>query len=435
MTWLTELNDFFSSTTIHGFHYIHRSQSRFTRFVWTVFVLVTLAAASVFLCQTFHDWGTAYISTTIETRGVEKYPFPAVTFYPGEFSSKTAFLRTLLNHFKLTRYEASSPLYDNAEFMKKYSNFVNTLGPGSTSLFVWVQKYLLETDRTFIQTKAGTFRNEVCSLLTLKNRNKRKYEEIRQEIINEFNRNMFKYAGYSKVLGFSRNTLKSLIQDVVASENITDIDTACNENNNPEDKEEIEALVLSFLYVFVDEANVRSVGPGDIAGEEYFNRDDLLHTEMTGLLNDLIRASFPPSVFLFPEMFTRPRQLDIIGNPLSPAISTREMKTYQTVWQEFNKFQQKITFICTRPTCTEEQDFHLVQSDQDMVETYLKDESKKDQVRQADLVSAPCQDMRVAQQFKFSSVCELLRNISSDKAALLKLMKFTKQNYKKKAIM
>ena len=94
----------------------------------------------------------------------------------------------------------------------------------------------------------------------------------------------------AKVLGFSRNTLKSLIQDVVASENITDIDTACNENNNPEDKEEIEALVLSFLYVFVDEANVRDIGAGDIAAEDYFNRDDL-HTEMTGLFNDLINAT------------------------------------------------------------------------------------------------------------------------------------------------
>ena len=431
MSWWRELNDFFSSTTIHGFHYIHRSQSRLTRFVWTVFVLVTLAAASVFLCQTFQDWGTNYISTTIETRGVENYPFPAVTFYPGEFSSKTGFLRTLLNHFQLTRYEGSSPLADNAVFMNKFSNLVNTLAPGSTSLFAWVPDYLLHTDKTFIQQKGGIFRNEVCSMLTLKHKNKKKYEEIRKEIINAFNTNIFKYAGYPQVLGFSRNTLNSLVKDGLAGENITDtdIDAACKDNKNKEEKEEIEALILSFLYVFIDVANVRYLGPGDIAAEEYFNRDDL-HSEMTSLFNELTNASYPSSIFLFPEWFSRPRQTALIGNPLPPPISYSELKTYQTFWSEFNKNQEKISFICTLTTCTDEQDFHLVQSEvhQDMVETFLKDDARKDQVRQAELFLPPCHDMSLAQQFKFSSICEFLRNISSNKAALLKLMKFSKQS-------
>ena len=59
--WWRELNAFFSSTTIHGFQYIDSSQSKCTRFIWTVFVLVALAAASVFLYQTFQDWETNYI--------------------------------------------------------------------------------------------------------------------------------------------------------------------------------------------------------------------------------------------------------------------------------------------------------------------------------------------------------------------------------------
>ena len=429
MSWWKELNDFFSSTTIHGFHYIHRSQSRLTRFVWTVFVLVALAAASVFLCQTFQDWGTNYISTTIETRGVEKYPFPAVTFYPGEFTSKTGFLRTLLNHFELTRYDDWSPLYDNAVFSKKYSNFVKSFGPGSSSLFTWVKDYLLKTDDDLL--KRGIFTDEVCSILALKNKNKRRYEDMQKEIINEFNKNMFKYAGYNQVLEFSTKIVNSLIEDAVNSENITssDIDAACNGIKN-EEKEEIEALLVSFLYVFVDGANVRSLGPGDIAAEDYFNRDDL-HAEMTSLFNALTNASCPSSVFLFPEWFRLPRQTEVIGkDPLPSSVSTTELKTYQTFWKEFNKYEEKIAFICTMTDCNEQENFVLVKSEvhQDMMATFLKDEAKKDKVRQADLILPPCHDMSLAEQFKFNSICDFLRNISSDKAPLLKLMKFSKQS-------
>ena len=64
MLW-QQLNEFFSATTIHGLHYISDQRAACTRFVWTVFVLVALAAASVFLYHTFQDWETKYISTTL----------------------------------------------------------------------------------------------------------------------------------------------------------------------------------------------------------------------------------------------------------------------------------------------------------------------------------------------------------------------------------
>ena len=132
-----ELNDFLSSTSVHGLPYIHRSQSGTTRVIWTVLVAGALITATVLLVQTVGDWDTKYISTTLETRGIENYPFPAVTFHPGEFPTEKHFLRTLLNHFEMTRYEESSPLYDNSVFMKKFSKFVN-FGPDGTSLFDWV---------------------------------------------------------------------------------------------------------------------------------------------------------------------------------------------------------------------------------------------------------------------------------------------------------
>ena len=82
-TWL-ELNHFLSSTSIHGLSYLHLTQSRTTRIIWTVLVAAALTSATVLLVQTVGDWGTKYISTTIETESVVNFPFPAVTLHPGE---------------------------------------------------------------------------------------------------------------------------------------------------------------------------------------------------------------------------------------------------------------------------------------------------------------------------------------------------------------
>ena len=133
-----ELNDFLSSTSVHGLPYIHQSQTRTTRVIWTVLVAGALTTATVFLVQTVGDWDTKYVSTTIETRVVEQYPFPAVTFHSGEFPMRNYFMRTFLNHFEMTRFNESSPLYENSVFIKKYSNFSRNFGPLKSSLFSWV---------------------------------------------------------------------------------------------------------------------------------------------------------------------------------------------------------------------------------------------------------------------------------------------------------
>ena len=60
-----ELNDFLSSTSVHGLPYIHRSQSGTTRVIWTVLVAGALITATVLLVQTVGDWDTKYITTTL----------------------------------------------------------------------------------------------------------------------------------------------------------------------------------------------------------------------------------------------------------------------------------------------------------------------------------------------------------------------------------
>ena len=95
-----EVNNFFSSTSIHGFPYISSTQSRSTRFIWTIIVLFGLGGAIFFLYETIDGFDENYITTTTETRSVQDYPFPAVTFHPGGYNSKYAFLRNFFNQFE-----------------------------------------------------------------------------------------------------------------------------------------------------------------------------------------------------------------------------------------------------------------------------------------------------------------------------------------------
>ena len=375
----------------------------------------------------------------LETRGVENYPFPAVTFYPGEFSTKKSFLRTLMNHFELTRYTKSSPLYDNQDFLDKYSTFVAALGPGTTSLFAWVPDYLLYTEKKFIKQKEKDFRNEICSLLVLKNKTKTGYKTIKDGIIDKFNDNMFKYYGYSDAKDFSKKAISYLLNDVVVYENITDTETnaACNDKEMEGEKKEIAALVLSFLYIFIDFSSVVSLGPGDLAAQDHFLVRDVLHTELTNMFNDLSGANLPSSVLQFPEWFVMPgqrilniiEQSSVLSSALPASISKLEVQRYQEFWKEYNNYKTKITYLCSKESCAEE-DYHLVQTKgtEDQVESLLKDETKKNRVRQAEIFSAPCQDVSLVKQFKFESVCDFLKNISSYKTALLTLLKFSKQS-------
>ena len=133
-----ELNEFFSSTSIHGFHYISENQSRSTRIIWTAIVLVGFGITSYFLYETVDGFSEKYVTTTVETKSIQNYPFPAITFHPGNFNSKNALLRNLLNRFEFTRYNGDSPLKEN----EKFRNLFNWLiSPTNDKLFESPERY------------------------------------------------------------------------------------------------------------------------------------------------------------------------------------------------------------------------------------------------------------------------------------------------------
>ena len=96
--------DFCETTTIHGLSYLTQDKSRSTRFIWFVVVVTASTFAGYFLYETVNGYNTNFTSTTIKTKSIQDYPFPAVTFHSGDFNSENDFARTFLNQFQLTRY-------------------------------------------------------------------------------------------------------------------------------------------------------------------------------------------------------------------------------------------------------------------------------------------------------------------------------------------
>ena len=233
-----EVNEFFSSTSIHGFPYISDSQSRSTRIIWTVIVISGFAVTSYFLYNTVNGFNEKYVTTTVETRSIKEFPYPAVTFYPGEYNSKDAFLRDFLNQFEFTRYHKDSVLRDNEKFMQLYSWLII---PTKDQLLDDIENILIKDKKvisggpfkgcTFLQYMTSSLKQEVCQLVALR---ENKNISLKPSIRDLFMSNMYKYrilmSPYSHPFV---NEISRIIQESLNEQNLTksEIETTCNDEN------------------------------------------------------------------------------------------------------------------------------------------------------------------------------------------------------------
>ena len=206
---LQQINNFFEATTIHGFAYISKSQQRTTRIIWTLLVFAALGGASYILYHTVEGFGDKFVSTTIETRSIHEFPFPAVTFHPGDYNSKNAFLRSFLNQFEFTRYyddAYDNPLRSNEKFSNIYSWLVK---PMQNEIFDDIEKHLIEEKMvkedlkgytSFLQSKERMFKNEICAILSLQKKNVSMKEDVRQI----FASNMYKFWRFPDLMNLIR---------------------------------------------------------------------------------------------------------------------------------------------------------------------------------------------------------------------------------------
>ena len=256
--FLKEAYMFCEATTIHGLSYLSTNQSKSTRIIWTLIVLAAFGIASYFLYQTIDGFDTKYTSTTVEDRNIKDYPFPSVTFDPGEFNMENSFLRTFLNQFEFTRYKVNSPMRDNQVFLKQFDWLISRM---HNKVFESIEKFLL-TEKTFIKAKGNIFKDETCYLVALNIKKKIPSLKIR----NIFLRNMYKYNNFKDLLSFLRKEVSPLIIEAKSQYNLTksEISTACKDRKNEKIKSMMEAMLLSYMYLFLGKKNT-NLGAGDIA--------------------------------------------------------------------------------------------------------------------------------------------------------------------------
>ena len=172
------LNEFFQSSTIHGLTYIRKDQYNGTRIFWALVVLAAFSIASFFLSQTIEGYNTKFTSTTIGTKSVKEFPFPAVTFFPGDHNSEKAFKRTFFNQFLFARdlrTDKSKLLKDDQLFM---SMFEWLISPMHEDIFEAIEKYLLLEEK-FINRNGKRFQDEVCGLVALQKLRKLNLRKVR----------------------------------------------------------------------------------------------------------------------------------------------------------------------------------------------------------------------------------------------------------------
>ena len=238
-----EVNEFFTSTSIHGFPYISDNQSRSTRIIWTVIVLVGFGFALYFLYNTIDGFSDKYVTTTVETRNIREFPFPAVTFHPGDYNSKNAFLKNFLNKFEFTRYQENSPTFDNDEFKRLYKWILNDTVLDDVANFLVTEGIYVPNFRQLPDTDLDSFS---CPLVALKNKNVSLEKVIKDILVS----NLYKYLGTS--MNLLRNEVSPVIQEYVSIHGLTDteISSICEDPSNMDIKNKMEAMLLTLSYLF-----------------------------------------------------------------------------------------------------------------------------------------------------------------------------------------
>ena len=156
-------NDFCESTTVHGLAYLTKNQHQSTKAIWFVIVLSAFTVAAMFVTQTIDGYYTKFTSTTIETKSIQNYAFPAVTFYPGDENLDKGFLRTFFNQIQLTRYNGE--MKDDKEFMWLFDWLIK---PMINELYNGIENHLLQ-EEDFIKKKGGIFRELYLCYSTILN--------------------------------------------------------------------------------------------------------------------------------------------------------------------------------------------------------------------------------------------------------------------------
>ena len=78
---MDQVQQFLDTSTIHGLSWISRSQG-LKKLFWILVVLVGFSGATYLIYQSFNNWKSSPISTTVETLPISEITLPNITVCP-----------------------------------------------------------------------------------------------------------------------------------------------------------------------------------------------------------------------------------------------------------------------------------------------------------------------------------------------------------------
>ena len=321
------------------------------------------------------------------------------------------------------------------------------------NLFKGIESYMVEENRnkkekSFISRNEKYFKDEICSLVAIKSK------VLEKDIRYTYLQNMYKYRGFMETKNMMKNEISTIILNYRSKENLTELEisSVCNNATNQSMRKNMGALIMSFMYLFLDKYE-NNVGAGDLATSSLpVNLN--ANADMTKVYNRLVNSSLPTSISIFesPSFFVQLdmrmelllipqmklnsqvqniRQLRKLTEPND--ITYEAMRNYYFLWQTYNNNNKNFTLYCDnnkkRVNCSDPTKFKNVTREIELehVESLRKNPTSGRLV-EGSINGPPCMNEGIIKKFKIDPICKMQKSVSDQKEAFLKLMKFTKQS-------
>ena len=434
-----ELNSFAEETSIHGFTYLSHPHHLCSKLSWTALLAAAFSLAIVMIGQNFRDTAAHPLSTTLDTVSVTQVPFPAITIHPGTFRNEKALFKRMFDYLALERYNKNDQLRNNTEFQKIWQN--------SLTKNNWIDKFIQETkltiknDQKFMRKK-GMFKNIAAILAAAEKQDIRIVQHITKSLDEAIMANMFKFRYFSQVLNlWIRGILEPIIKEAQTTYNITDLAVSvCKRKDCDKIREKYELLLLTPLYLFMDEDRAVDIGAGHFLSTNEI--DTQLKTDMTDAINNASRGSLPYAVFDYARLFTDLYNFffkekiyllrrHTLGYTLSKYYQTYpqnkcDLSMYADFWYAYIYWNGTVVLMCPDSGKCDPKDMTKVRNLD--IEPSFTCNPKSDCMKTVQLDNHPCQDQTLAAEYGFLTCCDFNRNISANRAAMLKVLKFTIQS-------
>ena len=81
------VKEYLETSSIHGLYFINSSKHQLVKFFWICIVVTGFIGALVMIDRSTTSWNSNQVSTTIETKPIEKVKIPLITVCPPKVKS------------------------------------------------------------------------------------------------------------------------------------------------------------------------------------------------------------------------------------------------------------------------------------------------------------------------------------------------------------